>query len=148
MKSLESTAFIGGFISAHYVELYIKRSWKPPGSPTVKRRFQIRKTRASNISSLCLHLHSFLPLSPCLPLCFSPRKCLLFASRSFRLIFGRSWSVKFMYVWNRILPTGFYSTQNFVSRSQNQCEWLVVQVRLLQLFIRCIKATLCNFFYL
>lgn len=67
MKSLESAAFIGGFISAHYVKLYIKPSWKPPGSPTVKRRFQMRKTRASNGSSFCLHLHRFLPLSPCLP---------------------------------------------------------------------------------
>lgn len=70
MKSLESAAFIGGFISAHYVKLYIKRSWKPSGSPTVKRRFQIRKTRASNISSFFIFTTSslfrlvFLSVSP------------------------------------------------------------------------------------
>lgn len=66
MKSLESAAFIGGFISAHYVELYIKPWWKPRGSPTVKRRFQMRKTPTSNSSSLSLS--SSPPLPPSLPL--------------------------------------------------------------------------------
>lgn len=84
MKSLESAAFIGGFISAHYIKLYIKCSWKPPGSPAVKRRFQMRKTGASNISSFCLHLQHSFPFIPRLPLHLSPRKCLLFfLSRSF-----------------------------------------------------------------
>lgn len=65
-----SRAFIGGFISAHYAELYIKPRWKPRGSLTVKRCFQMRKTPTSNGSSSSLSLSR--SLSPSLSLSSSP----------------------------------------------------------------------------
>lgn len=113
MKSLESVAFIGGFISAHYIKLYIKCLSKPPGSPSLKRRFQIRKTCASNISSFCLRLHCSLLLSP---LCLSLRKRLLFfPSRSFCFTFGRKSSVS----TGKLIHCN--GTQDFVSTSLS-CE--------------------------
>lgn len=140
MKSLESTAFIGGFISAHYVKLYIKPLWKPSGSPTVKRWFRMRKIRASNSSSFCLHLCRSLPLSPCLP--FSLRICLFFSCLGHSVLFLAENDQ--LYVWKWILQTEVMIQEMFPhhkKRKKSQAAYNFAAMLVL-LFVYCVKIQL------
>ena len=93
VKSLWSTASIGGFISARCVQLYIKCSWKSPGSPAVKRQLEKGKTWASNVP---LTVFMFSPAFSIFYICPSGSVCSLWWSSCF--IFDRHWStLKFMH---------------------------------------------------